>query len=52
MRLYEDRVNRDVLKYSLANMVIEQWNELPEKGISAINMNSFTNKFDKCLRKK
>ena len=27
MKLYKDRVNRDVLKYSFANRVIEQWNQ-------------------------
>jgi len=33
LKLYKDRVNRDVLKYSFANRVIEQWNTLPEKVI-------------------
>ena len=28
MKLYKDRVNRDVLEYSFANRLIEQWNRL------------------------
>jgi hypothetical protein len=50
MKLYKDRVNRDVLKYSFANRVIEQWNKLPEKVISASSINSFKTKIDKYLR--
>ena len=43
MKLYKDRVNRDILKYSFAIRVIEQWNKLPEKVISASSINSFQN---------
>ena len=50
MKLYKDRVNRDVLKYSFANRVIEQWNRLPEEVISANSINSFKNKVDKYLK--
>jgi hypothetical protein len=50
MKLYKERVNRDVLKYSFANRVIEQWNKLPEDVISANSINSFKNKLDKCLK--
>jgi len=52
MKLYKDRVNRDVLKYSFANRVIEQWNTLPEKVISASSINSLQNKIDKYSREK
>lgn len=30
MKLYKERVNRDVLKFSFANTVIEHWNKLPD----------------------
>ena len=50
MKLYKDRVNRDVLKYSFANRIFEQWNRLPEEVISANSINSFKNKVDKYLR--
>ena len=50
MKLYKERVNRDVLKYSFANRVIEQWNKLPEDVISANSINSFKNKLDKYLK--
>ena len=52
MKLHKDRVNRDVLKYSFANRVIEQWNRLPEEVVSANGINTFKNKLDKYLKKK
>jgi len=30
-KLYEERVNKDVLNFSFTNRVIGQWNKLPEK---------------------
>ena len=51
MKLYKDRVNRDILKYSFANRVIEQWNKLPEKN-SASSINSFKTKIHKYPREK
>jgi hypothetical protein len=45
MILYKDRVNRDVLKYSFANRIIEQWDRLQEV-ISDNSINSFKNKVD------
>ena len=50
MKLYKNRVNRDVLKYSFANRVTEQWNRLPEEVISANSINSFKNRVDKYLK--
>jgi hypothetical protein len=47
MKLYKDRVNRDVLQYSFADRVIEQWNKLPEKVISGRSINPLKNKIDK-----
>jgi ribonucleases P/MRP protein subunit RPP40 len=47
MKSYKDRVNRDVLKYSFANRIFEQWNRLPEEVVSASSINSFTNEVDK-----
>ena len=49
-KLYKDRVNRDVLKFSFANKVIEKWNKLPEKVISANSISSFANNLDKYLK--
>ena len=51
MKLYKERVNRDVLKFSFANRVIEMWNKLPEEIISAKGLNIFKNRLDKYLRK-
>ena len=50
MKLYKDRVNRDVLKYSFANRIFEQLNRLPEEVVIANSINSFKNKVDKYLR--
>ena len=41
MKLYKDRVNRDVLKFSFANKVIEQWNKLPETVVNVNSVNTF-----------
>ena len=50
MKLYKDRVNRDVLKFSFANRVLEQWNKLPEKVVNVDSSNTFKNKLDKFFR--
>ena len=52
MKLYKDRVNRDVLKFSFANRVIEGWNKLPETVVNVNSVNTFENKFDQFLKAK
>ena len=52
MKLYKDRVNRDVLKFSFANRVIEQWNKLPETVVNVNSVNTFKNKLDTFLKAK
>ena len=52
IKLYKDRVNRDVLKFSFANRVIEQWNKLPETMVNVNSVNTFKNKLDKFLKAK
>jgi hypothetical protein len=49
MKLYKDRVNKDVLKYSFGNRVIDQWNNLPEMVINATSINMFKNRLDTFL---
>ena len=46
MKLYKDRVNRDALKISFANRVIE----LPETVVNAVSVNTFKNKLDTFLK--
>ena len=50
MTLYKERFNRDILKFSFGNRVIEEWNRLPEEVVSAEGINSFKGKLDKFLR--
>jgi hypothetical protein len=50
MKLFKERVNKDVLKFSFANRVIDKWNNLPEYIINAKGINSFKNRLDKFLR--
>ena len=50
MKVYKDNVNSDVLKDSFANRILEQWNRLTEKVISAKCINLFKNKVHKYLR--
>jgi hypothetical protein len=47
MKLYKERVNRDVLKFSFANRVIEHWNKLPDSVVNVNSVNTFKNKLDK-----
>ena len=49
MKLYKERVNRDVLKYSFGNRVIGQWNNLPEEVINATSINMFKSRLNKYL---
>ena len=46
MKLYKERVNWDVLKYSFGIRVLDPWNNLPEEVI-ATSMNMFKNKLNK-----
>ena len=46
---YKARVNKDVLKFSFGNRVVDQWNMLPEEVIRAISINSFKNRLDNYL---
>ena len=50
MKLYIDKVNQDVLKFSFANRLIEQWNKLPETVVNVMSVNTFKKKLDKVLK--
>jgi hypothetical protein len=49
MKLYKERVYKDVCKYSVGNRVIDTWNSLPEDSINATSINMFKNRLDKFL---
>ena len=46
MKLYKDRLNKDVLKFRFANRIFDQWSKLPERVISANSINCFKNNFE------
>src|SRR5258706_15750989 len=50
MKLYKERVKKDVLKFSFGNRVVDEWNKLPEEVVNAVSINSFKTKIDKFLR--
>jgi ribonuclease P/MRP protein subunit RPP40 len=50
MKLFKKGVNRDILKYSFANMVVDMWNGLPEAVINGGSVNIFKRGLDKYLR--
>jgi len=52
MKLYKVRVNKDVLKFSFANRVIELWKKLPNEVVNVNSINSFKNKLDQYLMRK
>ena len=49
LELFKERVNKDVLKFSFGNRVMENWNKLPEEVINSYSINSFKNKIGKYL---
>ena len=52
LKLYKERVNKDVLKFSFGNRVIDQWNSLSEDIINTNSINSFKNRIDNYIRNK
>jgi hypothetical protein len=52
LKLHKYWADKDVLKYGFAYRlrVVEQWNKLPEKVVSAGSINSFVNNLDKFLK--
>jgi len=53
LKLYKQRVNKDVLKFSFGHRVVDEWNKLPEEVVNATGINnSFKTKVDKFLRSK
>ena len=50
MKLYKKRVNKNVLKFSFGNRIVDKWNNLPEEAINANSINTFKNKLDIYLR--
>ena len=52
LKLYKQRVNKDVFKFSFGHRVINEWNKLPEEVVNALGINSFKTKLDKLLRNK
>lgn len=41
LKLYEERVNKNVLNFSFGIRVIDQWNNLPEEVIPTTSINSY-----------
>jgi hypothetical protein len=50
MKLYKERVNKNVLKFSFGNRIIDKWNKLPEEVINVNCINTFKNRLDTYLR--
>ena len=46
LKLYKQRVNKDVFKFSFGHRVIDDWNKLPEEVVNATGTNSFKTKLD------
>ena len=41
LKLYKQRVNKDVFKFSFGHRVVDEWNKLPEEVINAEGINTF-----------
>ena len=51
LKLVKERFNKDVMKYSFSNRVINMWNRLPENVVNCTSINSFKTNVDKIIRK-
>jgi len=49
-KLYKDRFNVDIGKFSFSNRVCDSWNHLPMDIVTASSLNIFKNKLDRHLR--
>ena len=52
MKSYKDIINKNVLRYSFANRVFDNWNKITEKVVSANSINSFKTNLDEFLKAK
>jgi len=49
-KLYKDRFNLDISKFSFLNRVCDSWNHLPNDIVTASSLNILKNKLDRHLR--
>ena len=52
LKLYKERVNTDMLKFSFGNRIINKWNRLPDEVVKVTGINAFKTKLDRYLRNK
>ena len=48
-KLYKQRVNLDVAKFSFGNRVCDEWNKLPADIVTSDSVNMFKNRLDNYL---
>ena len=47
MKICKDKFNLDIGKYSFKNIVVDEWNSLPQDIADAPSVNSFKNQLDR-----
>ena len=47
MKLFQDRANLNIRKEYFSRRVVKVWNDLPEKTVTAPNVNTFKNRLDR-----
>jgi hypothetical protein len=50
LKLYKERCNKDVLKFSFGNRVVNNWNKLPNEVVNSKSINAFKANLDKFLK--
>ncbi len=50
LKLYKDSFKTNIGKFSFANRVIQDWNNLPDDVVSSNTINTFKNRFDRHIR--
>ena len=50
LKLYKEGCNKDVLKFSFGNRVVNNWNKLPIQVVNSTSINAFKANWDKYSR--
>ena len=50
LKLYKERYNSNIGKFSFSNRVVEHWNNLSEYVVTSSTVNTFKNRYDRFIK--
>ena len=50
LKIFKHRVNKELTKYGFTFRIINEWNELPDKVVTAESINEFKGEYDRLKR--